>query len=144
MHLDVIHNLPACTSRARFKGILYGNSRAVFDGNIVVKLDAQKTDARLSNDNLLLSRDAEIDTKPRLEIYADDVQCSHGTTVGQLDPEMLFYLQTRGIPLVQATLMVCDGFASEIIDTCAAEVLQQRAQTLLAKRLASVALTAGG
>ncbi|WP_051543229.1 Fe-S cluster assembly protein SufD [Thiothrix lacustris] len=143
MHLDVIHNLPGCSSNARFKGILYGNGKAVFNGNIVVKPDAQKTDARLSNDNLLLSRAAEIDTRPRLEIYADDVQCSHGTTVGQLDPEMLFYLRARGIPQTQATLMVCDGFASEIIDTCNAAALQQQAQTLLAKRLASVTALAG-
>jgi Fe-S cluster assembly protein SufD len=139
MHLDVIHSVPACTSRERFKGILYGHSRAVFDGDVVVKPDAQKTDARLTNDNLLLSRDAEIDTKPRLEIYADDVQCSHGTTVGQIDPEMLFYLRARGIPQEQAVHMICAGFASEILVTCQWEPLQQRAQAFLTRQLGDIA-----
>ncbi|SEB04158.1 Iron-regulated ABC transporter permease protein SufD [Thiothrix caldifontis] len=138
MHVDVIHNLPNCTSRERFKGILYGNSTAVFDGNILVQADAQKTDARLSNDNLLLSRDAEINTKPRLEIYADDVQCSHGTTVGQLDPEMLFYLRARGIPHEQAVTMICMGFAGAIIATCEFETLEQCANALLVKRLSKL------
>ncbi len=139
MHLDVIHAVPGCTSRERFKGILYGHSRAVFDGDVVVKADAQKTDARLTNDNLLLSRDAEINTKPRLEIYADDVQCSHGTTVGQIDPEMLFYLRSRGIPPAQAIQMICEGFAAEILATCQWEPLQVRAGELLAKHFANVA-----
>ncbi len=139
MHLDVNHSVPACTSRERFKGILYGRSKAVFDGNVLVKPDAQKTDARLSNDNLLLSRDAEIDTRPRLEIYADDVQCSHGTTVGQIDPEMLFYLRARGIPQAQAVNMICAGFAGEILETCQWEPMQQRAGELLTKHFANVA-----
>lgn len=137
LHLDVIHNLPGCRSRSRFKGILHGHSKAVFDGNIEVRADAQKTDARLSNDNLLLSRDAEIDTKPRLEIYADDVQCSHGTTVGQIDAEMLFYLRSRGIAHAQAVNMICAGFADEIIATCQHETLEQRVGALLAIRLHS-------
>lgn len=141
MHLDVIHNLPGCNSRERFKGILHGHSKAVFDGNIVVEQDAQQTDARLSNDNLLLSRDAEIDTKPRLEIYADDVQCSHGTTVGQIDPEMLFYLRARGIPHDQAINMICTGFADEVIATCEWEALEARAREVLAGQLATVAKT---
>lgn len=137
LHLDVIHNIPGCTSRERFKGILLGHGKAVFDGNVEVKPDAQKTDARLSNDNLLLSRDAEIDTKPRLEIYADDVQCSHGTTVGQIDDEMLFYLRSRGIPREQAVNMICTGFADEVIETCEWEALEKRAREVLAAQLAS-------
>lgn len=141
MHLDVIHNLPGCNSRERFKGILHGHSKAVFDGSIVVEQDAQQTDARLSNDNLLLSRHAEIDTKPRLEIYADDVQCSHGTTVGQIDPEMLFYLRARGIPHDQAVNMICTGFADEIIATCEWEALETRAREVLAEQLAAAART---
>lgn len=138
MHLDVVHNLPGCSSRSRFRGILHGHGKAVFDGNIEVRPDAQKTDARLSNDNLLLSRDAEIDTKPRLEIYADDVQCSHGTTVGQMDEEMLFYLRSRGIPQAQAVNMICTGFADEIIGTCGLETLENRAREVLSHQLAKL------
>lgn len=140
MHLDVLHSVPDCTSRETFKGILYGQGKGVFDGNILVKKDAQKTDARLSNDNLLLSREAEIDTKPRLEIYADDVQCSHGTTVGQIDPEMLFYLRARGIPKAEATSMICQGFAAELITHCEYPALEARALTILQERLAPVAV----
>ena len=115
-----------------------GMRQAGQHGNIVVKPDAQKTDARLSNDNLLLSREAEIDTKPRLEIYADDVQCSHGTTVGQIDPEALFYLRARGIPRSAAVAMVCQGFAGELMETCQWPPMQERAMAILQQRLASV------
>ena len=139
MHLDVLHSVPDCSSRETFKGILYGQGKGVFDGNILVKKDAQKTDARLSNDNLLLSRDAEIDTKPRLEIYADDVQCSHGTTVGQIDPEMLFYLRARGIPKAEATGMICQGFAAELIAHCEYPALEAKALAILQERLTPVA-----
>lgn len=139
MHLDVLHSVPHCTSRETFKGILYGQGKGVFDGNIVVKTDAQKTDARLSNDNLLLSREAEIDTKPRLEIYADDVQCSHGTTVGQIDTEMLFYLRARGIPRSAAVSMICQGFAAELIERCDYAPLEEKALSILQERLAPVA-----
>lgn len=144
LHLNVVHAQPACSSRERFKGILYAQGKGVFDGNIIVKPDAQKTDARLSNDNLLLSREAEVNTKPRLEIYADDVQCSHGTTVGQLDEEMLFYLQARGIPRQQAVLMLCQGFAAEMIETCQWPALQNRALAILQQQLASVAIRLTG
>lgn len=139
MHLDVLHSVPDCTSRETFKGILYDQGKGVFDGNIVVSKDAQKTDARLSNDNLLLSRDAEINTKPRLEIYADDVQCSHGTTVGQIDPEMLFYLRARGIPKAEATGMICQGFAAELIAHCEYPALEAKALAILQERLTPVA-----
>ena len=115
-HLDVHHDRPACQSREQFKGLLHGKGRAVFDGRILVEQIAQGTDAQLTNDNLLLTRDAEVDTKPQLEIYADDVKCSHGTTVGQLDPQQLFYLRTRGIEKKQAVHMLCEGYAGEIID----------------------------
>ena len=115
-HLDVLHNTPANTSRHNFKGIIYGSGRAVFDGRIFVNKNAQKTDAELSNKNLLLSRQAEVDTKPQLEIYADDVKCSHGTTIGQLDPEQLYYLRSRGIDQLDAIKLLCTGFAGEILD----------------------------
>ncbi len=115
-HLDIHHDQPACRSREQFKGLLHGKGRAVFDGRILVERIAQLTDAQLTNDNLLLTRESEVDTKPQLEIYADDVKCSHGTTVGQLDPQQLFYLRTRGIEEQQAVHMLCEGYAGEIID----------------------------
>jgi Fe-S cluster assembly protein SufD len=115
-HMDVNHGLPQCRSRENFKGILYGKGRAVFDGLVYVEKDAQKTDAEMSNRNLILSPNAEVDTKPQLEIYADDVKCSHGTTVGQIEPELLFYLRSRGISAPMARRMLCLGFAGEIIE----------------------------
>lgn len=122
-HLDVSHAVPHCASRENFKGILYGKGRAVFDGRIFVAVDAQKTDAALSNKNLVLSRNAEVDTKPQLEIHADDVKCSHGTTVGQIEPQMLFYLRSRGIAAPLARRMLCLGFAQEIIEALGPEPL---------------------
>ncbi len=115
VHLDVVHNLPQCTSRENFKGIVFGKGRAVFDGRILVEKDAQKTDAQLSNRNLLLTPFAEVDTKPQLEIHADDVKCSHGTTVGKLDPNQLFYLRSRGIGEREARRMICLGFAEQVL-----------------------------
>ena len=135
VHLDIRHEVPRCTSRETFKGILDGKGRVVFDGRILVARDAQKTDAQLSNDNLMLSRSAEVDTKPQLEIFADDVKCSHGTTVGELDSDMLFYLRSRGIPQAQATQMLCQGFAREVLDRLPNASLRARAGGLLAARL---------
>jgi Fe-S cluster assembly protein SufD len=135
VHLDVRHNVPSCTSRENFKGILDGKGKLVFDGRILVAKDAQHTDAQLSNHNLMLSRSAEVDTKPQLEIYADDVKCSHGTTVGELDQDMLFYLRSRGVPGSQARQMLCQGFAEEIIDRFGDEKLQSRVSRLLHRRL---------
>lgn len=135
VHLDIRHEVPNCSSREAFKGILDGRGRVVFDGRILVARDAQKTDARLSNDNLMLSRSAEVDTKPQLEIFADDVQCSHGTTVGELDKDMLFYLRSRGIPQVQATRILCQGFAQEVLDRLDSPALRERAGEQLVARL---------
>jgi Fe-S cluster assembly protein SufD len=134
-HLDVRHRVADCASRENYKGILLGRGRAVFDGRIVVHQDAQRTDAHLSNANLLLSRNAEVDTKPQLEIYADDVKCSHGTTVGQLDPEQVFYLRSRGIDEAEARKMLCLGFAGEVLEGCTVEGLQERVQDRLRERL---------
>jgi len=132
-HLDVQHRVPNCTSREQYKGIVYAKGRGVFDGHIIVEEQAQKSDAQLSNDNLLLTRDGEIDTKPQLEIYADDVKCSHGTTVGQLDEQQLFYMRSRGLSEQSAKKMLCLGFASDIIDTISIETLHQYAsQTFMA------------
>ena len=135
VHLDIQHKVPHCTSRETFKGILDGKGRVVFDGHIVVARDAQKTDAVLSNDNLMLSRSAEVDTKPQLEIYADDVKCSHGTTVGELDADMLFYLRSRGIAEPQAKQMLCQGFAGEVVEKMDHPALRARVGELLATRL---------
>jgi Fe-S cluster assembly protein SufD len=114
-HLDIVHSQPHCSSREDFRGIVFGQGRAVFDGRILVEKDAQKTDARLTNKNLMLSQLAEIDTKPQLEIHADDVKCSHGTTVGRLDPNQLFYLRSRGIDEHIARRMICLGFAEQVL-----------------------------
>ncbi|MDR9435926.1 MAG: Fe-S cluster assembly protein SufD [Thiohalophilus sp.] len=124
-HLDIDHAKPHCASEENFRGILYGKGRAVFDGKILVAKDAQKSDAHLHNANLMLTRSAEVDTKPQLEIYADDVKCSHGTTVGQLDPEQVYYMRSRGIETPMAKKMLCLGFADEIIDTIEIEPLRQ-------------------
>lgn len=134
-HVNVQHSVPGCASRERFKGILYGKGRAVFDGRILVDKQAQHTDAHLTNDNLMLTRDAEVDTKPQLEIYADDVKCSHGTTVGQLDPEQVFYLRSRGIGSGAARKMLCLGFAGEIIATIELQALRDYAEQRLADTL---------
>lgn len=136
VHLNIDHGVPNCSSRERFKGILLGKGRAVFDGRVRVQVGAQKTDAHLANDNLLLSRDAEVDTKPQLEIYADDVKCSHGTTIGQLEPAQLFYLRARGIDTATARRLLCLGFATEILAGCSVEGfgtrVEQRIEQLLA------------
>ena len=116
MHLDVRHLKPHCRSSEQFKGILAGQGRAVFDGRILIEQDAQKSDAQLSNKNLMLVDNAEIDTKPQLEIYADDVKASHGTTVGKIDPAQLFYCRARGINEQQALRMLSLGFAEQVLE----------------------------
>lgn len=110
-HTTVNHMVPNCTSVQDYKGILNDQSRAVFNGKVIVAKDAQQTDAKQQNKNLLLSSNAEIDTKPQLEIYANDVTCTHGATVGQLDEEALFYLATRGIEPSEATQYLVRAFA---------------------------------
>ncbi len=112
-HTSVYHLVPNCQSEQDYKGILNGHSRAVFNGKVYVAKEAQHTDAKQQNKNLLLSAQAEIDTKPQLEIFADDVFCSHGATVGQLDEEALFYLATRGIGHLEATHYLLQAFANE-------------------------------
>ncbi|MBB1126943.1 Fe-S cluster assembly protein SufD [Thiospirillum jenense] len=134
-HLDIAHQVPNCSSQEQFKGILYGQGKAVFDGRILVAANAQQTDANMTNNNLLLSRNAEIDTKPQLEIYADDVKCSHGTTVGQLDPDMLFYLQSRGLTRSQARQMLSLGFAADVLTTLAPEQLHEQVINQIERRL---------
>ncbi|WP_295458466.1 Fe-S cluster assembly protein SufD [uncultured Thiodictyon sp.] len=135
VHLDVDHCVPRCVSREYFKGILYGKGRAVFDGCVHVARDAQQTDAAMTNRNLILCEGAEVDTKPQLEIEADDVKCSHGTTVGQLDPEQLFYLRSRGIGAALARRMLCLGFAGEILDALTPEALRMQVTQEVGRRL---------
>lgn len=142
-HLKVHHSAAGCVSRERFKAVLYGKGRAVFDGHILVDKQAQKSDAELSNDNLMLTRDAEVDTKPQLEIYADDVKCSHGTTVGELDPQQIFYLRSRGLDAATARRMLCIGFANDVIDSIPLAALRDDAMRLLNDDL-TAALTIAG
>ena len=114
-HTLVEHKQPHTTSHEHFRGVMNGHSRAVFNGKVIVHEQAQKTEAHQSNANLLLSGNAEVDTKPELEIYADDVKCSHGATVGQLDENMLFYLRSRGVDEHTARSLLTYAFADEII-----------------------------
>ncbi|MBK8270217.1 MAG: Fe-S cluster assembly protein SufD [Planctomycetes bacterium] len=134
-HLRVEHAKPHCNSWEYYKGILGDQSRGVFTGRIIVHEGAQKTDAKQSNANLLLSPDALIDTKPQLEILADDVKCTHGATVGQLDDEAIFYLRTRGVNMDAARSLLIYAFAGESIGQIRVPVLRDRLQDLLAARL---------
>jgi len=115
-HMFMDHAVPKCNSHELYKGILDDKAHAVFCGRILVRQDAQETDAVQSNGNLLLSRSAKVNTLPQLEIYADDVKCTHGATVGQLDDESLYYLQTRGIDPKQGHAMLVFAFANEVLD----------------------------
>lgn len=114
-HSVIDHRQPNCTSHQLYKGILDGKSRAVFNGKVFVRHNAQKTDAMQTNKNLLLSNEARVDTKPQLEILADDVKCAHGAAVGQIDEEELFYLETRGIHPDLGRNLLTYGFAEEVI-----------------------------
>jgi Fe-S cluster assembly protein SufD len=115
-HTRINHLKPQATSRELYKGVLDGRARGVFQGRVIVAEDAQKTDSEMNNRNLLLSNDAEADTKPQLEIYADDVKCGHGVTVGQLDEKSVFYLQSRGVDDETARNMLTFAFANEMVD----------------------------
>jgi Fe-S cluster assembly protein SufD len=115
-HVTVEHAVPRCASRQLYKGVLDGRSRAVFNGRIVVRPEAQKTDASQTNKHLLLSDTVEVDSKPQLEIFADDVKCTHGAAEGQLAPEALYYLRTRGLSEERARALLTYGFAREVIE----------------------------
>jgi len=123
-HTRIDHVRPHCTSRELYKGILDGKSRGVFNGKVVVHKDAQLTDAMQTNKNLLLSQDASIDTKPQLEIFNNDVKCSHGSTIGRLDANSLFYLRTRGIEETDARRLLTYAFASELVARITIEPLR--------------------
>ena len=130
------HAQPHCSSREVYKGVLDGESSAVFNGKIIVRKDAQKTDSKQSNKNLLLSEKAIIDTKPALEIYADDVKCTHGATIGQIDPEAVFYLRSRGIGRQEARDLLTYAFANDILERIKYDPLRARLGEGLFARLA--------
>ena len=133
-HTRVDHSSPHTSSSEIYHGVLNGHARGVFNGKIIVHKDAQKTDAHLSNENLLLSNDAEVDTKPELEIYADDVKCSHGATVGRLDEDMLFYLRTRAIREDIAKSLLTFAFAEDVISQIRIPEIRKRLeQTIIGK-----------
>ena len=114
--VDMHHDLPHCNSRQLFKGIAGGKSRVDFYGKIIVAQDAQRTEAYQENHNILLSDDAKVDTKPQLEIYADDVKCSHGATIGRLNEEEQFYMRSRGITLEDAKVLQMISFIAPVLD----------------------------
>jgi Fe-S cluster assembly protein SufD len=138
-HLTVRHASPNCKSHQLYKGILAGRAISVFNGRIVVDQDAQKTDARQSNRNLLLSEDATVNSNPQLEIFADDVRCTHGSTVGQLDEEAVFYLRARGIGHDDAIRLLTLAFAGEILGRVPVAELREHLDKVVAARLASIA-----
>lgn len=134
-HTVVDHRKPNSFSNELYKGVLDGNGKAVFNGKIFVRPDAQKTNAFQSNRNILLSENSTIHTKPQLEIWADDVKCSHGCTTGQLDEEALFYLRSRGIPKDMARGLLLDAFASETLEGVSDEAVRTFVDSLIQKRL---------
>jgi Fe-S cluster assembly protein SufD len=130
-HTVIDHAKPHCASHELYKGILGGKARGVFNGKIFVRQDAQKTDAKQTNQTLLLSDDATINTKPQLEIYADDVKCTHGATVGQLQEDALFYLRARGLGLAEARALLTFAFANDVINRIKVAALRERLERLL-------------
>jgi len=134
-HTLIDHIEPHGTSRQLYKGVLDDQSRTVFNGKIIVRPDAQRTDAQQANRNLLLSEDAVLDTKPQLEILADDVKCTHGATVGQLDDEMVFYLKSRGLNDEPARAILTYGFASDVVASVRDRSVRVHLDRLLAQRL---------
>jgi len=135
-HTIIDHARPHCSSREVYKGVLEGQAQGVFNGKIIVRPDAQKTDSKQSNKNLLLSEDAIINTKPQLEIFADDVKCTHGATVGQIDPEAVFYLRSRGIAEDEAKRLLTYAFANEVMERIKFQPLRERLEERLYARLA--------
>ncbi|MBI3823710.1 MAG: Fe-S cluster assembly protein SufD [Planctomycetes bacterium] len=136
-HIDnftvIDHAQPNCASHELYKGILDDKAHGVFNGKILVRKDAQKTDAKQTNKVLLLSDDATINTKPQLEIFADDVKCTHGATIGQLDAAQLFYLQSRGIPLDAARRLLTFAFANDIVNRVRIEAIREELEARIVR-----------
>lgn len=129
-HTLVDHKHPNCESSQLYKGILYDQARAVFNGKIYVKSIAQQTNAYQLNKNLLLGQKARVDTKPQLEIFADDVKCTHGAAIGQMDANELFYLQTRGVSREEAEVMLSEGFINDVLDSIEIESIRRKIDRL--------------
>ena len=134
-HTFVDHAMPNCNSNELYKGIFDENAKGVFNGKVMVRPDAQKTNAFQSNNNLLLTDSASIDTKPQLEIYADDVACSHGCTIGQLDESALFYLRSRGIAKKEAQAMLMYAFANDVLENIKLAELKDKLNRIIADKL---------
>jgi Fe-S cluster assembly protein SufD len=134
-HTTIDHAKPHCPSHEVYKGILSGKARAVFNGKIIVRQDAQKTNAKQTNKALLLTDDAQINTKPQLEIFADDVKCTHGAAIGQLDEDAMFYLRARGIGLLEARNLLIHAFAGEVLDGIALPAVRNEAMHLMEQKL---------
>jgi Fe-S cluster assembly protein SufD len=134
-HTVIDHAQPHCDSHELYKAILGGASKGVFNGKIFVRKDAQKTDAKQTNKTLLLSDGATMNTKPQLEIFADDVKCTHGATIGQLDDEQVFYLRSRGIDLAAARDILTIAFAGDVINRITIEPLRQQVEKMIHDRL---------
>ena len=147
-HIDnlvsINHAEPNCTSRLNYKGILDGRSKAVFGGTVVVDKDAQKSDAEQTDKNLILSRQAEVDSKPSLLIFADDVKCSHGATAGHIDADTLFYLRSRGLDLDVASKMLIQAFAREIIDSVKLDNLREHVESVFVSSIPNKILPIAG
>jgi len=137
-HTRIDHRVPCCTSRQLYKGILAGKAKAVFNGKVLVHVDAQHSQAQQSNKNLLLSEGALVSTKPQLEIWADDVQCAHGATVGRLDEDALFYMQSRGLPKTEARKLLRVAFANEICSGVRSNPMRAHLEEVLASWLSRV------
>ncbi len=141
-HIDttmvVDHAVPGCTSRELMKGVLAGRARGVFQGKVIVRPDAQKTDGKQMAQALMLSEDAEFDSKPELEILADDVVCGHGSTAAQLDDDLLFYLRSRGVPLAEARALLIESFVGEAFDKIEDERLREALLAIALPRLAGL------
>ena len=134
-HTRIDHLVPNTTSNELYKGVLDDKSHGVFNGKVIVHKDAQKTDSKEYNHNLLLSRDCEIDTKPEMEIYADDVKCGHGSTVGQLDKDQLFFLRARGLDEVSARSLLTHAFAVEVLDRIPNETIRKAMSIVIEQQL---------
>lgn len=142
-HTTIDHAQPHCPSHEVYKGILGGRARAVFNGKIIVRPQAQKTDAKQTNRALLLTDEAQINTKPQLEIFADDVRCTHGAAIGQLDEDAMFYLRARGVPEVEARNLLIHAFAGDVLDGVSSAAVRDSAMLTVERRLELAHLVTG-
>ena len=134
-HTTIDHAKAHCPSHEVYKGILGGRAKAVFNGKIIVRPDAQKTDAKQTNKALLLTDDAQINTKPQLEIFADDVKCTHGAAIGQLDEDAMFYLRARGVPEIDARSMLIHAFAGQVLEGIKVDAVREQVRQVMDQKL---------